>query len=137
MAKKQGMNRRLSRRERQIMDILYRLERASAADVQEEMADPPSYSAVRSALSLLVERGHLALEKEGQRYFYRPSVPKKKARRTVLAHVLETFFDGSRSAAALALLEDDDLRLSDDEYSRLRGLLDSAHDRRDGEGDPQ
>ncbi|MEM8994122.1 MAG: BlaI/MecI/CopY family transcriptional regulator [Acidobacteriota bacterium] len=119
----------LSRRERQIMDILYRLEAPSAADVRAEMADPPSYSAVRSALSLLVDRGLVAHSRDGQRYLYRPTVPKKKARRSMLRHVLETFFEGSRPQAALALLDDQDLQLSGDEYARLRGLLDEARER--------
>ncbi|MEM1177228.1 MAG: BlaI/MecI/CopY family transcriptional regulator [Acidobacteriota bacterium] len=119
----------LSRRERQIMDILYRLEDPSAADVRAAMADPPSYSAVRSALALLVERGLASHSRDGQRYLYRPTVPKKKARRSMLAHVLETFFEGSRPQAALALLDDGDVRLNDEEYERLRGLLEEARDR--------
>ena len=121
--------KKLSRRERQIMDILYRLERASAADVREAMPDAPSYSAVRSALALLVERGMAKHERDGQRYLYQPTVPKKRARRSMLEHLLDTFFDGSRPQAALALLEDDDVRLSDEEYDRLRALLDQAHGR--------
>ena len=121
--------KKLSRRERQIMDILYRLERASAADVREAMPDAPSYSAVRSALALLVEGGMAKHERDGQRYLYQPTVPKKRARRSMLEHLLDTFFDGSRPQAALALLEDDDVRLSDEEYDRLRALLDQAHGR--------
>src|SRR3954466_2041086 len=116
---------RLGRRERQIMDAVYRRGRATAADVLGDLPDPPSYSAVRGMLRLLEDKGHLRHEQDGPRYVYLPTTERDEARRSALAHLLRTFFDNSRESAMAALL-DLSGRLSDDEYRRLRSLLDHA-----------
>lgn len=123
---------RLSRRERQIMTILHRRGRATAAEVQEELPDPPGYSAVRSALRLLEERGVVRHERDGQRYVYSPAVPKEGAVRSAVGHLLRTFFGGSRKQAVSTLMDDSDFRLSDEEYRQLARLLEDA--RRRGRG---
>ena len=101
----------LSRRERQIMDIVYRQARASAADVQEQLADPPTYSTVRALLRVLEDKGHLRHAVDGTRYVYAPTVPRARARRSALENVLQTFFDGSVERAALALAKMSDAAL--------------------------
>src|SRR3954469_10960094 len=95
----------LGRRERQIMDVVYRLERATAAEVLAGLPDPPSYSAVRGMLRLLEEKGFLRHEQDGPRYVYLPTTERDEARRSALAHLLRTFFDGSRESAVAALLD--------------------------------
>jgi predicted transcriptional regulator len=119
----------LSRRERQIMDVLFRLGRATAAEVQAELPDPPSYSAVRSALSLLEQRGVVIHEEDGRRYVYTPAVPAGQARVGAVQHLLRTFFGGSR-VRALAALMDDPGGLSDDELAELERLVTRARARR-------
>ncbi len=94
----------LSRRERQIMDIIYRLGRASGADVREAMDDAPSYSAVRALLAILVVKGHVKHRREGARYVYEATEPKRRAQRNALRHLVDTFFAGSREDALAALL---------------------------------
>ena len=116
----------LTRRERQIMDILYRQGRASAQEVLEQLADPPSYSAVRALLRLLEERGHVRHVQDGQKYVYLPSVGRSDARRSALAHVVRTFFDGSVEAAVAALVDSPRAKLSKDELDRLSQLIDKA-----------
>ena len=115
----------LGRRERQIMDAVYRLGRATAADVLSELPDPPSYSAVRGMLRLLEDKGYLRHEQDGPRYVYLPTTARDEARRSALAHLVRTFFNDSRENAVAALL---DQPLEDDEYRRLRTLLDQARD---------
>lgn len=95
----------LSRRERQIMAVIYRLGRATAAEVLAELSDPPSYSAVRAHLRILEEKGHLAHRSDGPRYVYFPTLPREEAREGALKHLVQTFFDGSASQAMAALLE--------------------------------
>lgn len=95
----------LSRRERQIMAVIYRLGRATAAEVLAELSDPPSYSAVRAHLRILEEKGHLAHRSDGPRYVYSPTLPREEAREGALKHLVQTFFDGSASQAMAALLE--------------------------------
>lgn len=95
----------LSRRERQIMAVIYRLGRATAAEVLAELGDPPSYSAVRAHLRILEEKGHLAHRSDGPRYVYSPTLPREEAREGALKHLVQTFFDGSASQAMAALLE--------------------------------
>jgi BlaI family transcriptional regulator, penicillinase repressor len=112
----------LSRRERQIVDALYRLGRATAAEVQAAIPRPPSYSAVRSALALLEARGVVRHEEEGRRYVYSPATPAPQARRGALQHLLSTFFGGSRIEALGALMEDP-RGLSDEELAELERLL--------------
>lgn len=116
----------LSRRERQIMDILYRLEAATAAEVQENLPDPPSYSAVRSHLRILEEKGHVKHEQDGPRYVFSPTVPRDAAARSALNGVLENFFENSREQVVATLLDLDSRHLSGDELDRLAELIDKA-----------
>ena len=116
----------LSRRERQIMDILYRLQRATAAEVQENLPDPPSYSAVRSHLRILEEKGHVKHEQDGPRYVFSPTVPRDKAARSALHGVLENFFENSREQVVATLLDLDARQLDADELDRLADLIDRA-----------
>jgi len=96
----------LSRRERQIMDLVYRLGRASVNDVRDGMADPPTYSGVRALMGTLVEKGHLVTERDGRRYLYRPTVPADQASTSALRRVVTNFFGGSAVDAALALVSE-------------------------------
>lgn len=116
----------LSRRERQIMDVLYRLGRATVAEVMENIEDPPGYSAVRAMLRILEEKGHLRHEQDGPRYVFIPRVTRDRARRSALTHVIQTFFDGSTEEAVAALLGMSQSRLSEEELDRLSKLIDSA-----------
>jgi predicted transcriptional regulator len=113
----------LSRRERQIMDFLYQHGRATAAEVQANLPDPPSYSAVRAMLRVLEEKGHARHLQDGPRYVYVPSVARERAKRSALRHVVRTFFDGSPEEVVAALLDDRSAKLSDDELDRLARLI--------------
>lgn len=115
----------LSRRERQIMDVIYRRGKVTAAEVLAELPEPPSYSAVRAMLRLLEEKGHLRHEQEGPRYVYAPTVTRDKARRSAMRHLVRTFFDGSTEDAVAALLQSD-AGMSDDELDRLSRMIDAA-----------
>ena len=115
---------RLGKRERQIMDAVYRLGRATVADVLGELPDPPSYSSVRAMLRYLEDKGHLRHEEEGPRYVYLPTARTQDVRGSALSHVVKTFFDGSVSTAMAALLES--RPLSRDEHARLSQLLEEA-----------
>jgi BlaI family transcriptional regulator, penicillinase repressor len=115
----------LSRRERQIMDVIYRRGRATAAEVLADLPDPPSYSAVRALLRLLEAKGHVQHEQDGPRYVYAPTVARDRARRSALKHVVRTFFDGSTSEAMAALL-DGEARLDDAELDRLSAMIAQA-----------
>jgi predicted transcriptional regulator len=117
----------LSRRERQIMDAIYRRGRATAAEVLEDLPDPPSYSAVRAMLRLLEEKGHLRHEQDGPRYVFLPIVNRDRARRSALTHVVRTFFDGSPTEAVAALLNDGG-KLSEAELDRLSAMIDQARE---------
>ncbi len=119
---------KLSRREREMMDIIFRRGRSTAAEVLEEMADPPSYSAVRSTLSILEQKGHLAHERDGSRYVYLPTVDPDAARKSALEHLTTTFFDGSAAEVVTALLEDAANRLSEEDLDRLSGLIRQARE---------
>ena len=114
----------LSRRERQIMDILFRRGRATAAEVMDELAGDPSYSTVRTQLRVLEEKGHVRHEEEGLRYVYFPVVGRSAARKSALRHLVETFFEGSAEKAVAALLGGEGSRLSQDELDRIAALLD-------------
>jgi BlaI family transcriptional regulator, penicillinase repressor len=116
----------LTRREREIMDILYRLGRASAQEVLKGMAEPPSYSAVRALLRLLEERGHVKHVEDGTRYVYLPAVTRSEARRKALSHVVATFFGGSVEQAMLTLVESSRSKLSATELERLSEIVESA-----------
>ena len=116
----------LGRRERQILDTVYRLGRASVAEVRAELSDPPSYSAVRGMLNLLKDKGHVRAEADGLRYVYVPVVDAANARRSALAHVVSTFFAGSTADAASALFELSDGKLSREELAQLTRLISQA-----------
>ncbi len=116
----------LSRRERQIMDVLYQTGRATAADIRAGMADAPSYSAVRTMLRILEDKGHVRHELDGPRFVYIPTIARDKAKRSALKHVVNTFFDGSASQVMTALFELSPRDLGDDELVRLRRLIDAA-----------
>jgi BlaI family penicillinase repressor len=116
----------LSRRERQIMDIVYREGRVSATDVLARLADPPSYSAVRAMLRILENKGHLRHDLAGNRYLYLPTLPMHRARRSALRNVLETFFEGSTEKAVAALLDLSRDELSDEDLERLSRLIGEA-----------
>jgi predicted transcriptional regulator len=120
----------LSRRERQIIDILYAQGRATAAEVQAALPDPPSYSAVRAMLRILEDKGHVRHVQDGPRYVYVPTVARDSAKRSAMRHMVRTFFDGSAEQAISALLDDSSARLSDAELDRLARLID--HARRSG-----
>jgi len=111
--------RTLSRRERQIMEIIYRRGRASVSEVLEEMPDPPSYSSARATMGILENKGHLKHEKEGPRYVYSPTVSRRKASSSAARQLLNTFFDGSVERAVAALLSASESELSDEELDRL------------------
>jgi predicted transcriptional regulator len=112
-----------SRRERQIMDILYKLERASVGQVLSKLADKLSYSTVRAQLRVLEEKGHVRHEEHGLRYVYVPAVPRDVARRSALRHLVETFFDGSTEKVVAALLGGEVARISPEELDRLARLI--------------
>jgi predicted transcriptional regulator len=112
----------LTRRERQIMDSLYRRGRATAADVMADLTGEPSYSTVRTQLRVLEEKGHVRHEEEGLKYVYLPAVPRHAARKSAMRHLIETFFDGSTEKAVAALLGGES-KLSDEELGRIADLI--------------
>ena len=116
----------LSRRERQIIDILYSRGRATAAEVQAALPDPPSYSAVRAMLRILEEKGHVRHHQDGPRYVYLPTLARDSAKRSAMRHMLRTFFEGSAEQAISALLDDSSAKLSDAELDRLARMIDQA-----------
>ena len=119
-------HQRLSRRERQIMDVIYSRGQATAAEVQEGLPDPPSYSAVRAMLRLLEEKGYLRHEQDGPRYVFKPVIGREKASKSALKQMLETFFDGSTEQAVAALLNLSKSKLSDEELDRLSKMIEAA-----------
>jgi BlaI family transcriptional regulator, penicillinase repressor len=116
----------LARREREIMDILYRRGRATANEVMADLSGSPSYSTVRTQLRVMEEKGHVRHEEEGLRYVYTPAVPRHAARRSALRHLVETFFDGSAEKTVAALLGSEGTRMSDDELNRIAELVEKA-----------
>jgi BlaI family penicillinase repressor len=116
----------LSRRERQIMDILFQRGKASAAEVREAMADAPSYSAVRAMLRILEEKGHLKHHEEGLKYVYAPTVGRDKAKRSAVKHLLDTFFNGSPEQIMAALLDVSSTRLTREELDRMSAMIEKA-----------
>jgi BlaI family penicillinase repressor len=116
----------LSRRERQILDILYQRGKASAAEVREAMDDAPSYSAVRAMLRVLEDKHHVRHEEEGLKYVYVPAVPRDKARRSAVQHVLDTFFNGSPEQIMAALLDVSSTRLTREELDRMAAMIEQA-----------
>ena len=121
---------RLGRRERQILEVLYRLGKSGVAEVRASLPDPPTYSAVRGMLGLLEEKDHVAHQRDGMRYVYAPVVAPTKARQSALRHLVSTFFEGSTLAAAAALLEMSEAKLSPAERKQLSALI----VRKEGEG---
>jgi len=115
-----------TRREREIMDILYRRERATAAEVLEDMTNAPTYSAVRALLRILEDEGHIKHVQDGPRYVYLPAVTRTDARKSALSHVVATFFDGSVEDAVVTLVESSRSKLSKDELERLSQLIAKA-----------
>jgi predicted transcriptional regulator len=113
----------LTRRERQIMDILFRRGRATAAEVMEELPGEPSYSTVRTQLRVLEEKGHVRHEDDGVRFVYAPAVARHAARKSALRHVIDTFFEGSPEKAMAALLGGEASKLSDEQLERIEGIL--------------
>ncbi len=116
----------LSRREREIMDIIYALGEATVIQVLERLPSPPGYSAVRALLRVLEEKGHLVHRQDGPRYVYAPTLPKDRARRNALRHLLTTFFDNSAEDAVATLLDISEDKLSPEDYRRLLDLIQKA-----------
>jgi len=116
----------LSRRERQVLDVLYRAGRATCGEVQKAMTDPPSYSAVRTFLRILEHKKLVRHEQDGARYVYIPTVEKERASRSALRHVLNTFFGGSVTQAISALLDEDSKHLSEKDWQRLSVMIEQA-----------
>ena len=116
----------LTRRERQIMDVLFRRGRATAAEVMDELPGEPSYSTVRTQLRVLEDKGHVRHEEEGLRYVYMPAVARHTARKSALRHLVDTFFDGSSEKAVAALLGGEGSRLTDEELTRIAELISRA-----------
>jgi len=121
-----GLHAVLSRRERQIMDILYQLGRATAADLMKALPGEPSDSTVRTQLRVLENKGHVRHDEEGAKYVYSPVVPRRVVRKSALRHVMNTFFDGSAEKVVAALLGPDGGRLSDEELNRIAYLVAKA-----------
>ena len=120
----------LGRRERQIMDVLFREGQASAADVRQALPDPPSYSSVRSMLRLLETKGFVAHQWDGPRHLYRPTANPAQLRRSAARHMLSTFFDGSMVTAVSALLGAAESPPTDDELDRMSKLIEAARQKR-------
>ena len=116
----------LTKRDRQIMDVLYRLGRATAAEIMESVAGAPGYSTVRTQLRVLETKGHVRHEEQGLRYIYMPTVPRHSARRSALKHLVDTFFDGSSAKAVAALLGGEAARVTDEELDRIARLVKDA-----------
>lgn len=113
----------LSRRERQIMDVVYRRGRATAAEIHDELPEPPCAAAVRTQLRILEDKGHLQHEKDGQRHVYYPTIAHSVAQKSAVKHLLGTFFNGSRAAAVAALLEESDRPLSNEERQQITSVI--------------
>jgi predicted transcriptional regulator len=116
----------LTRRERQIMDILYRRGRATAGEVMEDLPGNPHYSTVRTQLRVLEEKGHVGHEEQGIRYIYMPAVPRRAARKSALRHLVDTFFDGSAEQVVAAVLGGEGSKVSDEELDRIAELVAKA-----------
>ncbi len=122
----QRLQRELSKRERQIMEAVYRRRQASAADVLRSIPDAPGYSSVRTILGILVRKGLLSFRREGRKYVYAPRVPHEKAQQSAVKHLVKTYFDNSVAQALSGLIAADGSRMSDAEYESLLGLIEKA-----------
>ena len=120
----------LSRRERELMDIVFSAGAATASEIRSRMASPPSYSAVRATLRILETKGLLRHEEQGRTYVFRPTVKREKARDSAVEHLLDTFFEGRAASAVMALLERSDLDVTDDDFDRMARLI--ARARKEG-----
>jgi predicted transcriptional regulator len=116
----------LTRRERQIMDILYKRGRATAGEVMEDIHGSPHYSTVRTQLRILEEKGHVTHEEHGLRYVYSPAVPRRAARKSALRHLVDTFFDGSAEQVVAAVLGGEGSKLTEEELNRISDLVAKA-----------
>jgi predicted transcriptional regulator len=121
---------KLTRREREIMDILYRRGRATAGEVMQDLTGEPSYSTVRAQLRVLKEKGHVRYEEQGLRYLYLPIVPRHEVRQSALRHMVETFFEGSTQKVVAALLGSEGSRISREELDRIAELVEKARKNR-------
>ena len=124
-SKKSG-NDAFSRREREIMDALYKLGKGSAADIRDEIADPPSYTAIRTLLTILENKGHVRHASDGTRYIYRPAIAREQMGKRAMDSLLKTFFDNSVERAVTALLSHEDADISREDLDRLAKLIDKA-----------
>ncbi len=122
-------HKHLSRREREIMDIIYKRGQATATEVMEAMDKPPSYSAVRALLRILEEKGSLRHQQEGQKYIFLPTVTREKAKQSAMKRMLHVFFNDSTEAAVAALLDISQTKMTDEEWDRLTSLIDQAKKR--------
>jgi predicted transcriptional regulator len=126
---KRELHADLSRRERQIMDVVFRRGLATAAEITGDLPDPPTSTAVRTMLRILEDKGYLTHEQEGVRYVYRATLDREKARESVITHVIKTFFNGSAEQAMATLIDRSGSDLTDDELARLASLIDKARKR--------
>jgi len=120
----------LSRRERQILDAIYRLGKASAAEIREALPDPPTYTAVRTHLGILQDKGHVKFESDGTRYIYEPVVPRDEMAKSVMHGVLQTFFGGSIERVVATLIDNEESNITDEQLDRLAQIIEEA--RREG-----
>jgi BlaI family transcriptional regulator, penicillinase repressor len=127
---------KLSRRERQIMDVLYESGRATAAEIMARMPDPPGYSAVRTQLRILEEKGIVKHREEGPRYVFSPTLPRAEARKSAVRHLLKTFFEGSPEKAMAAILDQSEKSLTSETLDRLARLIDQARKGEEGHEQP-
>ena len=116
----------LSRRERQIMDVVLRHGEASVSTVLQEIEDPPSYSALRTTMGILVDKNQLRVRRQGRKYIYTPTVGKHRARRSALRHLLDTFFEGSAENAVEAILKLESSKLSQDDFDRIASMIEDG-----------
>jgi BlaI family penicillinase repressor len=116
----------LSRREREIMDVLYQRGKATASEVREAMPEAPGYSAVRAMLRILEEKGHITHQEDGPRYVYAPTIPRDKAKRSAVKHLMSTFFNDSPEQIVAALLDVSATRLTREELDRMAGMIEQA-----------
>ena len=121
-----GLIQKLTRRERQIMDIVYKEHKATAADIHSQLPDRPSYSSVRALLRILEEKGFLKHSSEGRRYVYHPAIAPERAKQSALKHMLNTFFDGSVGGMVTTLVDMSAAKLSDEEYDQLQDAISKA-----------
>jgi predicted transcriptional regulator len=128
--KSKALHASLSRRERQIMDIIYRLGHVTVAEVLPELPGEPAYSTVRAQLRVLEQKGHVRHEEQGQQYIYTPTVPRHAVRQSALKHLVHTFFDGSREKVVSALLGSESGSVSDEELERIAQIIEKARKER-------